>query len=831
MKTKNYFFITLLLLCFAMIANAASDENRARRLMDQTKISGFTENKGQIADEGESVLFIYKSSDLDIFITNSGISYVFSYETRLNQPSARESSAILSSGRRATEVHSHRTDMVLKDATINRNNIVKKGKLSKSENIFYNSKHIEGIRNINTWEEVTIREVYPGIDWVLYVDKTSGYAMKYDFLVKPGGNPADIKMVYEGAQVSLGNNNTELNIETSLGTIREGRLLSYQKSKQNSIASSYALNGNEVSFNIRKYNPNEALTIDPPVIIWSTNFGGAKDDYLSNMKVDQNDNLYIYGATRSVTLPGAIGGSTNAGKYDVYVTKFSSPGELLWTVFFGGAGNDDDTEGGITLSNNGDEVYFCGSTSSTDFPILFAEGAYNHNTIEGDNAGFIVKINNEGTMLWSTFICGDGWDYLEDITTDQNDDVYIMGFTSSTDFPIVALEGAFNQPTSKGGMNEGILFKLDENDQLAWSTYFGGSYTDQMFEIKTGPENHLYIVGYTSSQDFPIVEKEGAYNGGAFAAGDWDQAVIMEFNEARSLIWSTYFGGTRFEVARSMTWDSDNNLYVVGETESADMITLEMEGAYFSGNLNNPVAPYLTDAFITRFNANTKALEWSTYFGGSRADLASGIIFDEQGKMWVCGATDSQNFPIVELEGSFNMNSFDPDIRIMYWAMFSETKELNWSTFYGGDDFGWATGFVNRSGSRLLLFTQAETDAGMSSGLIANNPLAYQQGNVSSNDVVIIEFYTDEGVGVTAKPVDNRLTIYPNPANSGYLNIRSSEELSNILIINTLGQIVRDINVSGNNVRVNIDGLNNGLYILTAKTKNGLISKKVRIIR
>lgn len=830
MKTKNYFFITLLLLCFALIANAASDENRARRLMDQTKVSGFTENKGQIADEGENVLFIYKSSDLDIFITNSGISYIFSYETRLNQPSARESSAILSSGRRATEVHSHRTDMVLKGATIERNNIVKKGKLSKSENIFYNSKHIEGIRNINTWEEVTIKEVYPGIDWVLYVDKTSGYAMKYDFLVKPGGNPADIKMVYEGAQVSLGNNNTELNIETSLGTIREGRLLSYQKNKLNSIASSYALNGNEVSFNIRKYNPNEVLTIDPPVIIWSTNFGGEKAEFLTDVAVDGDDNLYIYGITRSVTLPGAIGGSTNSGSYDIFITKFNSPGELLWTAFFGGAGNDD-TEGGIAIKNNSKEIYFCGASPSADFPIKYAEGAYNHSTIEGGNNGIIVKISEDADLLWSTFIGGNAWDYLDDIAIDENGYVYIMGITTSEDYPIVNLPGAFNESAFKGGMNESTLLRLDQNDQLNWSTYFGGNNTDQMFKIDVGPNNHLYIVGYTSSSDFPVVQKDGAYFSGSFEPGDWNQAVIMEFNEARSLIWSTYFGGTRTEMARSMTWDSDNNLYVVGETESANMPVVELPGAYYCDTLNNTVTPYLNDAFILRFNKDTHSLEWSTYLGGNKQDLANDIRFDEQGRLWICGATNSMNFPIVNLEGAFNQSTNPSAVRLMFWAMFNTEKELEWSTYYGIDDFGWGYFLVNRSGSRMLLFTQAESDEGMSSGLIANNPLAYQQGNISVNDVVIIEFYTDEGVGTTAKPVDNQLTVYPNPANSGYLNIRSGEEVSNILIINTLGQIVRDINVSGNNVRVNIDGLNNGLYILTAKTKNGLISKKVRIIR
>lgn len=79
----------------------------------------------------------------------------------------------------------------------------------------------------------------------------------------------------------------------------------------------------------------------------------------------------------------------------------------MWSALFGGADNDDsDAGGGIVVKDNNEEIYFCGASKSTDFPIKYKEGAYNHSTIEGGNNAVIVKISSQGDLLWSTFIGG-----------------------------------------------------------------------------------------------------------------------------------------------------------------------------------------------------------------------------------------------------------------------------------------------------------------------------------------------------------------------------------------------------------------------------------------
>lgn len=826
MKTKLLLY-SILFLSMGVFANASNSFKRGKDLMNRKQQVGFTQNKGQVTDESgmplNNVLYSFTGNGMDVLLTTSGISYVFWEDSILNKLENKEFDFQGNS-----EVAYNRTDMTLKGAIIDKNKIRASKEISSINTTYYNASFLNGISDIKTFQEVTIEEVYPGIDWVLYIDPASEYSLKYDFIVKPGADASLIKMFYEGSEISLNSNKLELNIKNSLGNIREGKLFSYQTNIKNKITSTYKLQNNEVSFELGEYNSKKTLTIDPPVIIWSTNYGGAGTDYLVDTTVDAEDNLYLYGKTRSTTLPGIIGDATNMGMYDAFITKFDTHGQLKWSAMFGGSGNDD-IEGAIAVNNTSNEIYFCGAVPSTDFPIMYAEGAYNKNTFEGGNSGFVAKINQEGTLLWSTFIGGNAFDHLRGIAMDSNDRVYIMGFTSSTDFPVVSKNGAYNQSTRKGGINDGVLIELDENDQISWATYFGGDGADQMSTIKISPNNHLMLVGNTDSRDFPIVMKQGAYNNAMFSEFDEAQVVIMEFDTSQQLIWSTLFGGSNYEQARTMAWDSAGNFYVVGETESPDMPVVELPGAYLSENLNNPVSAYMGDAFILRFDENSN-IDWATYYGGEGGDLATAIEFDEQGRMWFGGATTSQDLPILELEGAFNQATSHPGVRVMFWAVFDSSRSLEWSTLYGGDDFGWNSGFLKRSNNRMLMFTQASTNNGLSSGVIAEDPLAYTQGNLSSNDIVILEFLTDETMGVTTIDYDSKsLIIYPNPSRNDKITIQSNYRINSVQVVNIIGQIVASVNCDNMEVELDVSQLGTGIYLVLAQTEIGEITKKVVI--
>lgn len=823
MKAKHLFY-TLLLLAFSIEVYA--DNRQKTPFSVSSEHTGFIENKGQVLDENgkpaADVLFTFRQGEMDIHITTTGISYVFWEQTtpEFTATSKINSAQVLATG-------FNRTDILLKDANIQMENIKTSGTINQPITKYYNAVYPKGITDVKSFEKIEIADVYPGIDWVFYTEEDADFAIKYDFVVKPGANPSDIRMLYQGAALSLDKNSLELNLVTDFGSLREGALYSYQEAKGNQVTSFYVLDNNEVSFEVEGYNTQKELVIDPPVLVWSTNYGGTASDYAIDTVVDEADNLYIYGKTRSTTLPGIIGNGTNMGRYDLFVVKFDTHGALQWSAMFGGTGNDD-SDGAIVVNSAGDEIYFVGTVPSLDYPILELPGAYNQATFEGGNSGFISKLDNEGTLLWSTFIGGEKYDYLRDVVLDENNQMFIMGFTSSSEFPVLEKSGAYNQPMSDLGLNEGVLLQFDENRQLVWSTYFGGDGTDQMSAMKIAPNGNLFIVGSTDSRDFPLVEKAGAYNSDVFDITDETQVVIMEFDPNGALIWSTLFGGGNYEQARNLQWDAEENLYVIGETESPDLPVMELPGAYFSGELNNQVAFYLTDAFIARFDT-AGALDWSTYYGGDKADLATAIEFDEQGNMWLGGATASEDFPILELEDAFNQTTILPGIRAMFWAVFDTQKELQWSTYYGSDDFGWNSGFQKRSNSRMLMFTQASSNQGMPTGLVAEDPLAYTQGDVTSNDVVILEFITDDFTLGIQNPLINRsVVVYPNPS-KGKVFVKSTQPIEKITVYNLNGQIMGVFTEMTKTGEIDLRDYASGLYVMQIRTTTGVESKKVLI--
>src|SRR6185312_6045801 len=126
----------------------------------------------------------------------------------------------------------------------------------------------KGILGVRTYGKITVKNIYPGIDWILY-NRPEG--LKYDFIVHPGANPADIKIEYKGSdEMKTDSNGTKLVIKTKLGQITEGALHCYQGN--NSIQSQYILSSHELGFKLGQYNSTSDLTIDPPIELlqWGT---------------------------------------------------------------------------------------------------------------------------------------------------------------------------------------------------------------------------------------------------------------------------------------------------------------------------------------------------------------------------------------------------------------------------------------------------------------------------------------------------------------------------------------------------------------------------------
>jgi hypothetical protein len=282
------------------------------------------------------------------------------------------------------------------------------------------------------------------------------------------------------------------------------------------------------------------LKLDPngSSLEFSTFLGGTKDENGYGLDIDQNDNVYITGITISddfPTTPGAFDRTINSKphqqSYDVFVSKLNSNGtQLLYSTFVGGWHND---YGKGIIVDQMCNAYVTGYTPSDDFPVT--PGAYDITHNGGGDVGdaFAFKLNyNASSLIYSTFIGGNAWEFGLDIELDALNNAYVFGTTNSTNFPTTI--DAYNRVLN--GSYDTFICQLDNfGATLLYSTYFGGSSYEWGFCGTLDLNSNIYIAGYTTSQGFPTTP--GAYNrtlggvGGFLTKFSYDKHLNISYLE------------------------------------------------------------------------------------------------------------------------------------------------------------------------------------------------------------------------------------------------------------------------------------------------------------
>ncbi len=295
------------------------------------------------------------------------------------------------------------------------------------------------------------------------------------------------------------------------------------------------------------------------VLSYSTYLGGSDNDWCDGIAVDGSGNAYVTGGAYSSDFPAAL---EHQGSSDAFITKVNSTGSaLLYSLFRGGSGQDVGL--GIAIDDAG-SAYITGDTRSVDFPTTL--GAYDTG-LNGNYDVFITKVNSTCTaVLYSTYLGGSHEDRAEGIAIDVSGNVYVTGYTYSPDFPTTP--GAYD--TSNGGSDDAFITKLNSaGSALAYSTFLGGSGWDEGRGIAIDEAGNAYITGATNTSDFPTTSGafDTSHNGG-------DDAFITKLNSTGSaLSYSTFLGGNSNDWGDGIEIDGDGNVYVTGETSSADFPT------------------------------------------------------------------------------------------------------------------------------------------------------------------------------------------------------------------------------------------------------------------
>lgn len=308
-------------------------------------------------------------------------------------------------------------------------------------------------------------------------------------------------------------------------------------------------------------------------IIFSSYLGGNVSDIAYDIAVDGNKNIYLVGKTLSDNFPTTTGAFIeNPKRTDGFVTKISASGaSLVYSTYLGGGSNESAPGFGesgearaIDVDSEGN-AYITGVTTSDSFPVT--QGALQ--TSKGGGAGdfdaYVSKLNSTGAaLLYSTYLGGSDDELLDssvdfisgDIVVDATGSAYVTGFTKSANFPA---------SNTIAGNKDVFVVKLNPQGSAAdFSHFLGGTGDEEGNSITIDSDGNIIVVGYTKSDDFPVVN---AFQGSNASSGDPNpqDMFISKLDNNGVILFSTYLGGgSNTDEASAVAVDEQNNIYVAG---------------------------------------------------------------------------------------------------------------------------------------------------------------------------------------------------------------------------------------------------------------------------
>ncbi|MBE0641996.1 MAG: hypothetical protein IH599_08170, partial [Bacteroidales bacterium] len=533
---------------------------------------------------------------------------------------------------------------------------------SGSRNYYSEGRTISGARS---FREVRIMDLYPGIDMRLYSDGKGG--VEYDFIVFPGGDPSLIRMAVEGIEDMSLDKDGGIILHSALGNLRIPPAFSYQVKEGREVPTGhqFALEDNTIALRNTgddSFDPDNILIIDPFVIDFSTFAGGPSRDRFYSMALGDDGSVAAAGVSESFTIPVTPGvvQATSHGNDEVFVMKVNTDGSIGYMTFLGGSADDWGFAGDIGPDGS---VAVFGRTESVNFPV--SSGAF-QTSYGGNMDAFLAMLNSDGTLRWSTYIGGSGWEYA-DYTRENcrilDDNSCVLAFpVHSGNLPGSA--GAA-QP-SYGGMNDLYITRFAQNGSLIYATYFGGTMDDELDKVMILDDGAVIIAGDSYSPDIPISLNPGTPYGQGALYFAW-------INSDGSLNWSTRVGGTGSEEITPydhLTMLPDSSFVLGGATQSQDFPTTP--GQDYS------VVGAEQSIFISKYTKNGQRV-WATTIGGSMGAWGGIHQVATDGSVIVHGGTRSTDFYVTP--GAFQQTYGGGDSDGVLFKVDSNGV-LQWSTYF-----------------------------------------------------------------------------------------------------------------------------------------------------
>ena len=541
------------------------------------------------------------------------------------------------------------------------------------------------IKQLSGFKSLRINEIYEGVSLHLFFSEQK---FRFEFEVKPFADAEKIKLKINGHE-EIKTGKKDLTLKTALGKIFLNDLNVFNGIEN--IESYFELENNTISFNIPDYNSSKPLLIDP--VIFSSYIGGNRYDISKTIDIAENGDIYIAGQTSSNNFPvtdSAYSRSfheTDENYPDAFVSCFDQSGELKFSTYIGGFG--DDYAEDIVVQNN--IIYLTGYTNplSKTFPVT--DSSFQTQGGGGYDA-FLLKLSANGTKLISSTLFGSvSDDFAQKLSLTENGNIAVTGY-SGRDGTFIFTEDAV-QNENKGGYDIFLSIFNSELDELKYSTLIGGEKDD--FGSSVNYANGFKISGITYSDDLPVTPNafQKELNGGQNNLKS--DAFLMQLNKTSYQIEHlTYFGGAAEDKAYASEVSADSSVYVCGYTESVNMPVFDdsFDKEY---NKDFPLSTY-SDVFAVKFSKDLKKIKKFTYLGADGTERAFDMKLTQQ-SLFLTGSVTSKAFPVTGRVFDRDFNSVDnsPDA---YIAEFDHNlKYLKYATYVGGEknDIAYGIDFYN----------------------------------------------------------------------------------------------------------------------------------------
>ena len=504
--------------------------------------------------------------------------------------------------------------------------------LNTYNNYFIGNDPSKWASNCKVYQGVTVKNVYPNVDVRYY---TQDGTLKYDIIANPGADLGKIALKYDGVD-KLETQKKQLSISTSVGKLKELSPYTFQfnaKGKKD-LNCRYVVKDNIVKFEVKNYDRNSTIVIDPSVVFIT--FSGSKaNNWGYTATYGPDGSMFGGGIVFADGFPtntgafqehykGGIGNSDEGeGPFDIGIIKLSPDGKnRVYATYIGGE-NGDEQPHSLVVDGSGNLV-LAGRSNSDDYPttgtgVIGSGGAYDIVVTKLDATGSrllgskrIGGASNDGVNISATrsensLQLNYGDDGRSEVILDGAGNIYVASCTQSDDFPAVGgfqTRKAVQRTTDNGDLHnqDGVILKLRPDvSALLFSSYLGGDGDDAAYVLSLDPAGNIYVGGATSSKaSFPGI------TGGVISSTNVGiiDGFVSIVSANGSAVKSSYIGTSGRDAIYGLKFDRKGFPYIMGQTYGNDWPVI-------NATYSNPGAKQ----FIAKLKPDLSGWVYSTVFG------------------------------------------------------------------------------------------------------------------------------------------------------------------------------------------------------------------------